>query len=106
AVGYYRELLRVQANLLIYYLLVAIGLLWAFVYFYDYRIDALRDSLMLVYAIWVPVIYQIFNKKRSYDLFFNLLKLFIVLKAGAYIYETVMILLGFKSIVFEGFRFG
>ncbi|MEX2600424.1 MAG: O-antigen ligase family protein [Balneolaceae bacterium] len=106
AVAYHKELLRVHKNLLIYYLLVVIGLLWAAVYLYDFRLDAIRDSLMLVYAIWVPIVYHVFNKKLGYDLFFNLLKLFIVLKAGAYLYETVMILLGHRSIVFEGFRFG
>lgn len=102
---YRRELLQVHRNLLIYYILVAFGLLWGLAYVYDYRIDALRDSLMLVYAIWVPIIYHVFARRKSYDLFFDLLKLFIVLKAIAYLYEGAMILMGLQRIVFEGFRF-
>lgn len=104
-IAYHKELLKVHKNLLIYYLLVLIGLLWAVVYFYDYRLNAVRDSMMLVYAIWVPIVYHVFDKRGGYDLFFNLLKLFIVMKAGAYFYESLMILLGYRDIVFEGFRF-
>jgi O-antigen ligase len=39
-------------------------------------------------------------------MFFSLLKLFIVLKAIAYCYEAAMILMGYQTITFEGFRFG
>jgi len=61
--------------------------------------------MMLIYAIWVPIVYHVFSKRKGFNLFFNLLKLYIVMKAGAYFYEAVMILLGYKTIVFEGFRF-
>src|SRR5690625_6867153 len=61
---------------------------------------------MLVYALWVPIIYHVFQRKQHYEFFFQLLKLFIALKAAAYCYEAVMILLGQRAITFEGFRFG
>src|SRR5690625_6919315 len=60
---------------------------------------------MLVYALWVQVIYQVFRNKRGYDLFFVLFKLFIVLKAVAYLHEAAMILSGQRSLLMEGFRF-
>ncbi|MEX2574912.1 MAG: O-antigen ligase family protein [Balneolaceae bacterium] len=103
--AYRRELLQVHKNLFIYYILVAIGLLWAVAYLPGYGISAMRDSLMLVYAIWVPVAYHVFRGRRGYDLFFNLVKLFIVLKAAAYLYEGSMILSGQRDLMFEGFRF-
>lgn len=103
--GYRRELLQVHQNLFIYYLLVAIGLIWGMVYVWQYGISSLRDSLMLVYALWVPVIYHVFRNKRGYDLFFALFKLFIVLKAVAYLHEGVMILTGQRALLLEGFRF-
>src|SRR5690625_7589654 len=61
---------------------------------------------MLVYALWVPIIYHVFQRKQHYEFFFQLLKIFIALKAAAYCYEAVMILLGQRAITFEGFRFG
>jgi len=103
--GYRRELMQVHQNLFIYYLLVAIGLVWGLVYLWQFGISSLRDSLMLVYALWVPVIYQVFRNKRGYDLFFVLFKLFIVLKAVAYLHEAAMILSGQRSLLMEGFRF-
>lgn len=104
--AYARELLSVKKVLAIYYLLVMIGLLFAGLYFYEYKLDALRDSFMLIYALWVPIIYHVFQRRKHYELFFLLLKLFIVLKAAAYCYEAIMILLGHRAISFEGFRFG
>lgn len=104
-VAWRRELIDVRTHLMVYYLIVAIGLLWAVAYVGDYRISALRDSLMLVYTIWVPVLYLAFRKRRSYELFFLLLKLFIVLKAVAYVYEAGMIVTGNRSVLMEGFRF-
>lgn len=106
AVLYARDLLRVRKVLLIYYLMVLIGLGFGILYFFENQLNAIRDSFMLVYAIWVPIVYNIFKKERHYDLFFHFLKLFIVLKAAAYFYEAVMILIGLKTISFEGFRFG
>lgn len=106
AVSYARELLKIRKTLFIYYLLVLIGLGFALVYFSENQLDAIRDSFMLVYAIWVPIVYNIFKNEEHYKIFFHLLKLFIVLKAAAYFYEAVMIMIGLKSISFEGFRFG
>ncbi|WP_234571607.1 O-antigen ligase family protein [Rhodohalobacter sp. 614A] len=105
-VSYARELLQIRKVLLVYYLIVLAGLGFAVVYFSDNQIDAIRDSFMLVYAIWVPIVYYIFKNENHYDLFFLFLKLFIVLKGAQYVYEAVMILTGMKIISFEGFRFG
>ena len=104
--SYAKELMKVRRILAVYYLLVLIGAGYAFVYFFQYKLDAVRDAFMLLYAFWVPVVYHVFRGKNHYELFFSLLKLFIVLKAIAYIYEITMIVLGYKSISFEGFRFG
>lgn len=104
--AYAKELLSVKKVLAIYYLLVMIGLLFAGLYFFEFQLDALRDSFMLIYALWVPIIYHVFQRQQHYEFFFLLLKLFIVLKAAAYCYEAVMILLGHRAISFEGFRFG
>ena len=106
AVLYAKELLKVRKVLFIYYLIVLTGLGFALVYFSENQIDAIRDSFMLVYAVWVPIVYHIFKKEHHYDLFFLFLKIFIVLKALAYFYEAVMILIGLRNITFEGFRFG
>lgn len=104
--SYAKDLLRVRKVLFVYYLIVLVGLAYAFIYLFDYRIDAIRDSFMLLYAFWVPLVYHIFRKEELYDLFFNLLKLFIVLSAIHYVYEFVLILMDLRAIVFEGFRFG
>ena len=104
--AYARDLLQVRRILFIYYLIVLIGVGFALVYFFQFKLDAVRDSFMLLYALWVPVIYHVFREKNHYDLFFALLKIFIVLKAIAYCYEAVMILQGNRAITFEGFRFG
>lgn len=104
--SYARELLSVRKVLALYYLLVLIGILFAGLYFFEFKLDAIRDSFMLVYALWVPIIYHVFQRKQHYEFFFQLLKLFIALKAAAYCYEAVMILLGQRAITFEGFRFG
>lgn len=106
AVSYARDLLKIRKVLFIYYLIVLIGLGFAALYFFENQLDAIRDSFMLVYAIWVPIVYYVFRDKKHYDLFFLFLKLFIVLKAAAYIYEAVMIVVGLRSLTFEGFRFG
>lgn len=103
---YAKDLLKVRKVLLIYYLIVLVGVAYAVVYLFDYKLDAIRDSFMLIYALWVPLVYHIFRKKSLYDLFFNLLKLFIVLSAIHYIYEFVLILMDLRAITFEGFRFG
>ncbi|MEX2411665.1 MAG: O-antigen ligase family protein [Candidatus Paceibacterota bacterium] len=105
-ISYANDLIKVRRVLFVYYLLVAIGLSFAFVYFFQYGLDAIRDSFMLLYAFWVPIIYHIFRSEKQYDLFFSLIKLFIVLKAIAYCYEAAMIIMGYQSITFEGFRFG
>lgn len=105
-ISYAKDLIKVRRVLFVYYLLVFIGLGFAFVYFFQYGLDAVRDSFMLFYAFWVPIIYHIFRSEKQYDLFFSLLKLFIVLKAIAYFYEAVMIIMGYQTITFEGFRFG
>lgn len=104
--AYARDLLQVRRVLFIYYLIVLIGLGFSFIYFFQFKLDAVRDSFMLLYAFWVPVVYHVFRGKNHYDLFFALLKIFIMLKAIAYCYEAVMILLGNRAITFEGFRFG
>lgn len=105
-VGYAKELLVIRRVLFIYYFVVLIGLAYAFFYLFWYQIDAIRDSFMLIYAFWVPIVYHVFSGRKHYNLFFMFLKLFIVLKAAAYFYESIMIVLGYKSINFEGFRFG
>jgi hypothetical protein len=104
--AYARDLLKIRRVLFIYYLIVLIGAIFAFVYFFQYQLDAVRDAFMLLYAFWVPIVYHVFRRRNHYDLFFSLLKLFIVLKAMAYSYEAVMIVLGYRSLSFEGFRFG
>ena len=106
AVSYAKELLSVRKGLFVYYLLVLIGLGFALIYLGESKLDAIRDSFMLLYAIWVPIVYHVFRGKRHYDLFFQLLKIFIVLKGVAYLYEAVMIVAGLKAVTFEGFRFG
>lgn len=103
--SYAKDLIRIRKVLFIYYLLVLVGLAYGFLYVFEFKLDAIRDSFMLLYAFWVPIVYHIFRKKELYDLFFNLLKLFIVLSAITYIYQFVMILLDFRLITFEGFRF-
>ncbi len=105
-VAYARDLLQVRKVLFIYYIVVFIGLGFSFVYFFQFRLDAVRDSFMLIYAFWVPIVYHVFKGEKHYDLFFALLKIFIILKAVAYCYEAVMILQGQRTITFEGFRFG
>jgi hypothetical protein len=105
-VAYAKDLLKIRKVLFVYYLLVLIGLAYAFVYFFQYRLDAVRDSFMLIYAFWVPVVYHVFKERKHYHFFFLLLKLFIVLKAIAYTYDGLMILAGLRSLTFEGFRFG
>ena len=104
--SYAKDLLRIRKVLFVYYLIVLVGLAYALIYLFDYRLDAIRDSFMLLYAFWVPLVYHIFRKKELYDLFFNLLKLFIVLSAIHYVYEFTLILMDLRVIVFEGFRFG
>jgi hypothetical protein len=104
--AYAKDLLKIRRVLFVYYLLVFIGLAYAFVYFFQYRLDAVRDSFMLIYAFWVPVVYHVFKERKHYHFFFLLLKLFIVLKAIAYTYDGLMILAGLRSLTFEGFRFG
>lgn len=103
---YAYELLRIRKILMIYYLIILTGLGFALVYFPANQLDAVRDSFMLVYAIWVPIVYHVFKKESHYDLFFLFLKLFIALKGIAYIYESIMIVIGLKTLSFEGFRFG
>lgn len=103
---YAKDLMKIRRVLAVYYLLVLVGAGYAFVYFFQFKLDAVRDSFMLLYALWVPIVYHVFRGKRHYELFYSLLKLFIVLKAIAYIYEVFMIVMGYKSITFEGFRFG
>lgn len=105
-IGYAKNLLQIRKVLFVYYVLVFIGLAYAFLYLFWYQIDAIRDSFMLIYAFWVPIIYHVFRGRKHYNLFFLFLKLFIVLKGLAYLYEGIMIALGYKSINFEGFRFG
>ena len=104
--AYAKDLLKIRRVLGIYYLIVMIGLAYAVVYFFQYKIDAIRDSFMMIYAFWVPVVYHIFRDRKHYDFFFLVLKLFIVLKAMAYAYEGVLIIAGLRAITFEGFRFG
>lgn len=104
--SYAKDLLKIRKTLFVYYLMVMIGLAFAFLYFPANKLDAIRDSFMLVYAIWVPIVYHVFRQEKHYDLFFMLLKLFIVLKAVSYFYEAVMILSGMRTLSFEGFRFG
>lgn len=104
--SYAKDLLQIRKTLFVYYLMVMIGLAFAFLYFPENKLDAIRDSFMLVYAIWVPIVYHVFKQEKHYDLFFMLLKLFIVLKAVSYFYEAVMILSGQRTLSFEGFRFG
>lgn len=104
--SYAKDLLKIRKTLFIYYLVVMIGLAYAFIYFPENQLDAIRDSFMLVYAIWVPIVYHVFRSEKHYDLFFILLKLFIVLKAVSYFYEAVLILAGMRTLSFEGFRFG
>jgi len=104
-VFYIRRLIKVRKLLLPYYLLVVVGLLFALVYFPEYRLSALRDSLMIVYAIWVPIVYNVFSNKKIYDLFFELLKVFIVIKAVHYLYRITLIVTGLWFPTFEGFRF-
>lgn len=104
--SYAKDLLQIRKSLFIYYIVVMIGLAFAFIYFPENQLDAIRDSFMLVYAIWVPIVYHVFRSEKHYDLFFMLLKLFIVLKAVSYFYEAVMILSGMRTLSFEGFRFG
>lgn len=106
AVLYVHRLLRIRKLLLPYYLLVVIGLLFAVIYFPQSKISALRDSLMVVYAIWVPIVYNVFKDKDKYTLFFELLKVFIVIKTAHYLYRISLILLGVWFPTFEGFRFG
>ena len=103
---YIRDLVQVKKLLLPYYLLVVIGLFFAILYFPQNKISALRDSMMLVYAIWVPIIYYVFKDKKKYTLFFELLKPFIVVKTVHYLYLIILILLGLWFPTFEGFRFG
>jgi O-antigen ligase len=105
-VAYARDLLKIRRVLFIYYLIVMIGTAFAVFHFFEYRLDAVRDAFMLLYAFWVPVVYHVFRRRNHYDLFFLLLKLFIVLKAMAYSYEALMIVLGYRGLTFEGFRFG
>jgi len=105
-VAYARDLLKIRRELFIYYLIVLIGIGFAFVYFFQHQLDAVRDSFMLIYAFWVPIVYYVFRGRKHYELFFLFLKLFIVLKAIAYCYEAAMIILGYQRITFEGFRFG
>lgn len=105
-ISYAKDLIKIRRVLFVYYLLVFIGIGFAFVYSFQYGLDAVRDSFMLLYAFWVPIIYHIFRTEKQYDFFFSLLKLFIVLKAIAYCYEAAMILMGYQTITFEGFRFG
>lgn len=104
--SYVKDLIQVRKVLFVYYLLVAIGVGFAMVYSFQYGLDAVRDSFMLLYAFWVPIVYHVFRSEKQYDLFFSLLKLFIVLKAIAYCYEAAMIIMGYQAITFEGFRFG
>lgn len=105
-IGYAKELLVIRRVLFIYYVVVLIGLAYALLYMFWYQLDAIRDSFMLIYAFWVPIVYHVFRGRKHYDLFFMFLKLFIVLKAVSYVYEGVMIALGYKALNFEGFRFG
>jgi len=105
-ISYAKDLIEVRRVLFIYYLLVAIGVGFAIIYSFQYGLDAVRDSFMLLYAFWVPIVYHVFRSEKQYDLFFSLLKLFIVLKAIAYCYEAAMIIMGYQTITFEGFRFG
>lgn len=105
-IAYARDLLKIRRVLMVYYLIVMIGAAFAAFYFFEYKLDAVRDAFMLIYAFWVPVVYHVFRRRNHYDLFFALLKLFIVLKAIAYGYEALMIILGHRSLSFEGFRFG
>jgi len=105
-VAYAKDLLKIRRELFIYYLIVLIGFGFAFVYFFQHQLDAVRDSFMLIYAFWVPIVYYVFRGRNHYQLFFLFLKLFIVLKAIAYCYEAAMIILGYQRITFEGFRFG
>lgn len=104
--SYAKDLFRIRKELFVYYLLVLIGFGYAFVYFFHFGLDAIRDSFMLLYAFWVPIVYHIFKNEKHYDLFFSFLKLFIVLKAIAYFHESLMIVLGYQRLTFEGFRFG
>ncbi|TVQ66784.1 MAG: hypothetical protein EA360_04680 [Balneolaceae bacterium] len=104
--SYAKDLMQIRKILAVYYVLILIGAGFAMVYFIEFRLDAVRDSFMLLYALWVPVVYHVFRDKSHYQLFLLFLKMFIVLKALAYFYEAGMILLGFKRITFEGFRFG
>ncbi|TVP98197.1 MAG: O-antigen ligase domain-containing protein [Balneolaceae bacterium] len=104
--AYAKDLLKIRRVLAIYYIIVMIGFAYAFVYFFQFRLDAVRDSFMLIYAFWVPLVYHVFRDRKHYHFFFLLLKLFIVLKAIAYSYEGLMIVTGLRSLTFEGFRFG
>jgi len=104
--AYAKDLFQIRRVLFIYYLIVLIGIGFAFVYFFQHQIDAVRDSFMLIYAFWVPIVYHVFRGRNHYDLFFLFLKIFIVLKAIAYCYEAAMIIFGYQRITFEGFRFG
>lgn len=104
--AYAKDLIKIRRELFIYYLIVLIGFGFSFVYFFQHQLDAVRDSFMLIYAFWVPIVYHVFRGRNHYELFFLFLKLFIVLKAIAYCYEAMMIILGYQRITFEGFRFG
>lgn len=103
---YAKDLIKVKKLLLPYYLLVFIGLFFALIYFPQNQISAIRDSMMLIYAVWVPIIYYVLRDKSKYTLFFELLKPFIVIKVVHYLYLIVLILLGVWFPTFEGFRFG
>jgi len=105
-ISYARDLLKIRKPLFVYYLMVMIGLGFAVIYFPESKLDAVRDSFMLIYAIWVPIVYHVFRSEKQYEIFFILLKLFIVLKAAAYFYEGVLIVAGMRTLTFEGFRFG
>ena len=106
ALLYAKDLLQVRKILVVYYLIVLTGILFAFAYVADFKVNALRDSLLLIYAVWVPIVYHVFRRENLYELFIVLLKVFIVIKAFHYVYDATLIFLGLKAVTFEGFRFG
>ena len=88
-IGYAKDLLVIRRVLFVYYLVVLIGLGYAFLYLFWYQIDAIRDSFMLIYAFWVPIVYHVFRGRKHYNLFFLFLKLFIVLRSEEHTSERV-----------------
>lgn len=106
---YRKELFSLKKMLSVYYLLTIIAGIWAIAYLPFYKINALRDALMLGYVIWVPIVYTVFDKHKKFDLFIGLVKVLIVVKTIYYIHRILLIITGHMNLAttgLEGFRFG